>query len=388
MTEVVIVPGRNLFFENPEEWEKGLLYYIYSKLLPHAIPQMENDINYTQIGQSLVSGVAQKIWFKCFTHKSYDFNVDNNMEVLEKIGDAVMGANFINICYDRFPYASEEIISDLKTTYMSKNEQRKKSDSLGLSQWIRSVDNWTIGVSEDVLEAFVGALLQVGNKIMGYGHGYLLCENFMRSIYRDDHFDLDNKNDTSRLKEIFEIMKWSSHQIFDLKELGDIQSLEQDDQINKWKMVVRMTPKARHYIINVLNKNVNSTIIGSYVGSGKKSVMAAAYSDALKNLNSLYGINTQWALQESNKIEQQKITPDALDRAVTEGITKIYFSKIRKHGDIQYMTLLGDSLDGKIMKLMTIAAPPNISAQKIEEFAISLYAKKGSIEAEKPILYQ
>src|SRR5680860_675824 len=159
---------------NTREWINQLQQMIYTKIAPLAIP--DDDTN-RRI--QLVSQDAMMIWIRAFTHKSYDPNAENNYELLEHLGDKAIGLAFDQYLINKFPATENEAAitesesSELITSYMSKQNQSEMAANLGLDNWVRTLFDKSMHVREDIFESMFGALIQIGDRIMGRGVGYV-----------------------------------------------------------------------------------------------------------------------------------------------------------------------------------------------------------------------
>ena len=159
---------------NTREWINQLQQMIYTKIAPLAIP--DND---TKRRIQLVNQEAMMIWVRAFTHKSFDPNAENNYELLEHLGDKAIGLAFDQYLINKFPATENEAAitesesSELITSYMSKQNQAEMSANLGLDNWVRTLFDKSMHVREDIFESMFGALIQIGDRVMGKGVGYV-----------------------------------------------------------------------------------------------------------------------------------------------------------------------------------------------------------------------
>jgi dsRNA-specific ribonuclease len=384
--EIVIKPDKDLYFTDPDKWFEGLIYFLYTNIISKIIPN--TDLNRDKNAKLLLSPPTYERWKACFTHATFNPNQDSNYEVPEKIGDTVAGTTFMNFQRNKNPHITQDVISQLKAKYMSKEEQRKKSDALGLKDWVRIVKDWTQSVSEDLFESLYGTIFIVGNEILEDGDGYALANNLMIYMYKDDVFDLNYKDATTKIKEIFEKMHWSDYDQFKMKEIGDaIENKNARDYNSKWSIVLRLTPKAKDYIVNKRKVELTTDILASYVGGNKDFVKNKAYEDALEKLKE-YGISTEFANKFVEEEEEKFFDENSKNRMILEGFRNLYFSKNIKSREYQLIQLIG--IDDKHVEriLLTVTGKLDVPIQNIKEFAIRTYNKYGAVEWYKPQLYQ
>lgn len=166
--------------------------------------------------QVLVTPQALKMYETAFTSKNYD--VVNNYELFEFIGDAVLGEAIVFYFYQSFPQlrCSSEIktINRLKIVHVSSESFSEIALNLNFLPRIKASDeelndaDKTQRLLEDVFEAFIGAtkiiltdyfhLPGVGNQII-YDFVSSIFEKKNISFAPDDLYDAK-----TRLKELFD----------------------------------------------------------------------------------------------------------------------------------------------------------------------------------------
>ncbi len=375
--------------QKTDQWFTGLILHLKDVVMPLVIPN--TNPNRIEIIKALLSPKTYPYWMAAFTHPSYNPNPLENYDVGEKLGDRVMNLNFVDMIIKEDPSLPQDIIALTTTKYMSKAEQRKKSDDLKLVNYVRIVQGWNPGISEDLLESLFGALFIIGDIVLGKGEGYALCNNLMISLYKDTQFDFSYKDPISKMKEIYEKMHWSSGEKFRIEELETFEQIngENVDSSKRLKLTLRLTPKAQDYIRDVLKKEIKSgDIIASGSGSSKKQLTIDVYEQALKNLEDWYGINTEWAIRQAGSEDSELyLDPVVRQRMQIEGFIKIYFGKPFKNVEDKYIQLIGVSPDDHKSILVTVTARDPVLYQDMKKFAIDLYKKHGSVDWSKPVKY-
>lgn len=175
----------------------------YNKKLKDFIKEI---ISKLQSNEAIIDKISEsELWEIAFTHESYNPNPGENYEVLEKIGDAAMKLAFSEYLFNRIEMISESDIGEYQIHYLSKVEQSKVSTRLGFAEFILTPLSKTIHIFEDVLEAFFGALLILGNETKP-GLGYILCYNMIILIFQDLDIQDEGKFKVSKteLKELLE----------------------------------------------------------------------------------------------------------------------------------------------------------------------------------------
>jgi dsRNA-specific ribonuclease len=178
----------------PKDYDKRLKIFIRSLL-------SNLESNEKLLNQLIDSN----LWEIAFTHETFNPNVGENYEILEKIGDAAMKLAFIEYLYERIEGIDESEISELQIFYLSKVEQSKLSNKLKLSDFVLIEIKKTIHTAEDILESFFGALFLTGNNIKP-AYGYLLCFNMIVYLFDDIELLDDEKTNVAitQLKELLE----------------------------------------------------------------------------------------------------------------------------------------------------------------------------------------
>jgi dsRNA-specific ribonuclease len=178
-----IIDSAEQFAEIEERWMSNLKTFIYD-LLAGIVPSKKER-------QKYVSPSAMKVWKTAFTHPSFD--LDENYEELEFIGDRVLKAAFNDYLMQRFPGNFAKTYTELDRAYMSKKRQPMYSKKLGLDQYVLIVGMQFAKskVLEDLFEAFIGALYEVAKSIAGRGVAYTLVYNFIVDFFSDIHIDLN-----------------------------------------------------------------------------------------------------------------------------------------------------------------------------------------------------
>ncbi len=104
-----------------------------------------------------------KNFYLAFTHPSFD--VKNNYEKLELLGDAVLNLAITHILFDKFSDKDEGYITHERISYVNGKVLSKVSVLLGFDKWIRlgRSEQKEAGYRKDsilanVFEAFIGAL--------------------------------------------------------------------------------------------------------------------------------------------------------------------------------------------------------------------------------------
>lgn len=152
----------------------------------------------------------KEYWVKAFTHRSID--VTNNYEILEFYGDNTIAYAFSEYIRKRFGNKVTQYTGTLLfSKYASKTFQAELSNDLNLSKYVRynpEILPNNENVSEDILEAFFGALTLSCNDRIHLGLGIMYSYNFLVKIYDTKSIDIDKlkQDPKTQLKEIIDAL--------------------------------------------------------------------------------------------------------------------------------------------------------------------------------------
>ena len=146
-------------------------------------------------------------WRKCFTHKTFDPNINMNYETHESVGDKVLSYCFKTFLYKRYPNITASQLNNLDQYYMSTHLQALLSSSMGLTNWLRvkgNVPRNSEKIQEDVLEAFFGTIdtIFMKNPNFGMGFGARVCMRFVERAF-DIDMDLSVEPGKTYVKQTF-----------------------------------------------------------------------------------------------------------------------------------------------------------------------------------------
>ena len=388
--EIVVDPASDLFITNFIVWAEGLKHYIFTKILPLTLP---NDNKYREeYALILISEEAMAIWIVAFTDPSVDRNPSNNYQMLEILGDRQLESLFSNFVVSIYPKMTESLLTELKSTYMSKNKQNEMANKLGLNKWIRTNFDNTIHTSEDLFESLFGALFKIGERYIGKGNGYALCSNLITNLYYDLEIDPEFVllRPITQFKQIVEKLDWgvARPEKFVADEFGIVENIENSDSDQKWRLVLKLTKSASDFINRYLNKPIlNGGIIASQVNANKPSLINAAFNEALMNLKSLYGIDHDWAVNRSEKETTDLIESIAKNRMDQDKIISAYFPKITKSDKSQFIQFVGMDSSSNHIILSSIVGDFKEPLINLKKFAINLYAQTGKHDPSRPVVY-
>ena len=390
MEEIIIDPASDLFYKDYNKWVKGLWYFLFTKIIPLVLPK--DNKNRDLYAKILLSNDAMSIWIVCFTDQSVDRNPSNNNQMLETLGDRELESLFSNFVVNLYPKMTESLLTELKSTYMSKNKQKDMANKLELNKWVRSNFDNTIHTSEDLFESLFGALFKIGETYIGKGNGYALCSNLLTHLYYDLVIDPNAilLRSITQVKEIVEKLGWGQKNPdkFVKEELCVMQNIENEDSDYKWSLVLKLTKNAKVFIENILKKNiVNGGIIASQSGTNKTTLRNAAFDEAVRNLKELYGVDYDWASKYSEVELDSLVESIAKGRMDQDKIVSAYFPKITKSEKSQFLQFVGIDKSSNYIILSSIVGDFKDPLINLKIFAIRLYANSGKQDPTQPIIY-
>ena len=199
---------------------------------------------------------------QAITHKSYDSKV--NYEILEFLGDRVLGLVISNKLIELYPGEKVGILDKKFSNLVNKNTCYKVGIKLGINEFV-------------LVGNFKKKLNIVENKIISE-----ICESIIGAIYLDKglkivrEFILDNWRD---------FLKISVKPIVDAKTRLQEFSLKKFKTLPVYKVISNTGPKHKpSFKVGVKIKNTKFTFSN---GSSKKNAEQAAASLLLKNLHLL-----------------------------------------------------------------------------------------------------
>ena len=314
---------------NEKEWRKNLMMFLKEILIPSVGNEYVNR---------LLTEDVMDIWANAFTHETFDLN--NNYEQLETIGDRVLELPFVKLILMRYPDLTSKEITLIKSHYLSKIFQGSTSRNLGFAPWIRIAEGLpTVSILEDTFESFFGALYEAAEKNLGPGFGYVTALNFLIDLFKDIEIDLTvaKGKPKSQIKEIFEKLQWGKG--------GPVESFEITEN-GQHIFKISLTDAAYQYLKN-LNTDI-SKVIGVGYGASKTNAENNAYANALITLQR-NGITWDWA---QNQKEIYELTSPDFEPYINDALTKIEKDGFQKFEF--FMSKTTTSLDNYIVQLIGV----------------------------------
>jgi len=200
------------------------------------------------------------ILIQAITHKSHDSK--SNYEILEFLGDRVLGLTISNKLIELFPNEKIGILDKKFSNLVNRNTCYEIGKKLKLNEFI------LIGNSKK-------KIIKIENKIISD-----ICESIIGAIYLDKGIKITNE---FILKIWKDYLKISNETIIDAKTKLQEFSLKKFKSLPKYKVVSNTGP--RHKPNFKVGVKINNTKFIYSNGSSKKNAEQSAASMLLKNLN-------------------------------------------------------------------------------------------------------
>ena len=327
-----------LFDTNPQEWAKQLQSFLYNKVLLLAEPDPKKRIK-------LVEQKPMETWILAFTHKSFNPNTGENYEVLEYLGDQAMASSLAKYLIRRFKGINQAQLSTFKSHYLDKVRLAQLSVELGLPKFVRARYS-SISINEDLMESFIGGLVNIADEYIQEGLGSVYCFNFVVNVFGKVKVspELFLGMPRTQVKEIFEKLNW-------MKKGSKPPDVSTQLQDKSYKVVVKLTPESINWFKNRgtnLTNLVGGNVIGTATGS-KKAAITTAYDIALATLRTL-GIDWNRANEIKNQADFQnpEISPylaSVRSKLQKLGLKGMSFPKtdiVKSRGqNVKYVQLIG-----------------------------------------------
>lgn len=346
--ELCLIEKRILFSDiidypkNPEllksnltKWEQGLKQYLTNLFLnlfdhtyddvsilkiikPQDIPIQKNEeekklaVCLAQASYLLNENNGNmKIWKEAFTNISV--NPENNYERLEALGDRILESVFSEFVFTKYPNTTPKELTLIKSSYMSKIFQSQISRIMGLDKWVLIASRTNINISEDLFEAFFGALFRTIQNTMDRGIAYQYCYELLRLIVMDIEM-IAQKDSKTYVKELFQKMNVKPEEVnsYPLPDKG-------------FETKILLSREAQDFLIRCeMMKRNESVLIGIGKGNTVKSSKHNAYKNAVAFLDGKE-ITMEWANREKIKKELNHPQLEPHTKVIREMLKKTKF---------------------------------------------------------------
>jgi dsRNA-specific ribonuclease len=346
-------PASQIDPRDEKEWRENLRLFLINLLTP---------IYDEEITKDLLDEDVMDIWSNAFTHETFDLN--NNYEQLETIGDRVLELPFVKYILNLYPSLTSQEITLIKSKYMSKLFQGTTARKLGFGPWIRIAEGLpSVSILEDTFESFFGALDAVAEKKIGPGFGFILTLKFLIYLFKDIYIDPSaGKNPKSQIKEIFEKLNWGKG--------GAKEETNFEDNI--FISNILLTPDAKNDLVRRgIIKSSHSMVLGTGYGGSKTTATTNAYFNALQVLKEM-GITYESAKEEKEvkDLVNAGITKENIDK-INQILQQKGFDKFEF-----FMSKTTTSLGGYILQFIGSKVLRNESGEPIKTIRTILESKK------------
>jgi dsRNA-specific ribonuclease len=224
---------------------------------------------------------SMSIWIRAFTHETYRPDPTENYENLEFIGDRCFEYTFSFYIRDYLAkYVTDiealdqkNIITQYKKKYMSNTFQSYVAEGLGMDKWTRrsGLKYQDKSISEDVMEAFCGALHEAGERVKP-NLGIVLVRKFVNFIGVKITLDPEIiQGDTpSFVVQFFE----------SAVQQGQVQPVEYLGSPGNYTASISVGAKSVQFLRSLGISIDDSGIIGIGKGTSKEDAKTAAYEAA------------------------------------------------------------------------------------------------------------
>lgn len=311
------------------------------------------------------------IWENAFTHQSVDLN--NNYEVIEKIGDRVLKLAFTEYLRKSDPKLNQADIARYEIYYTAKDYLANIVEPrFGLDPYIWTTIGITKDIKEDMVESIIGALFQTIDKVTGPGSGYVAAFNLVSSIWQDVKLDPEilKGDPKSQVKELFEKLGFPPKK-YPFKTFTELPS-------SNYQYTIYVDNK----VLNLFRRNRKNLpkdmVLGVGVGPNKRAAEKDAYIKALKLFNNAK-ITAKWAdnislkdLLYTNNLSD--IWKAAEEKLKLSGFSSLTFSKLEIGEDLnRYIMIIGIKEDGSKEILNKVKGPAKTNSKDMKIRALKRY---------------
>jgi dsRNA-specific ribonuclease len=247
----------------------------------------------------LVSKRAMPKWVRAFTTELVNFYT--NYESSEFLGDGILKGVFIAYLVKRNPKYTVMEYTEINRTYMSKLNQAKFAEDLGLLSYIIHVGKVDANISGDIFESFIGTLYSNSEEFLNPGMGFVVCYKFIEYLFKNIHIsrDIGKGHPKTRVLEIFKSFGYSAPATKYSNEADKLTIYLSDEFINDVDAAFKFKPEPE------------------YIGSG--STKSEASNNAYKSLLSTFETNNAG----SEQIRRMKFNKDMSTPALEQYADKL-----------------------------------------------------------------
>lgn len=310
---------------------KGSVWKRFVASLPVPVTGDERELsNYIQalirpvvgelpIKDDFITDKAMEVWERAFTHNT--INPENNYEVLETRGDAILSYVFPKYLIYRFPSITPQGITEYKHHYMAKTVQAELSRQMGLDRWVRITEEISItsSVQEDLFESFFGALDQIADSIKP-GLGAALAYDYMLLLFNEEKFDLEliKGAPKTRLFEVASRLRFNPR-----SDIGVRYNEDGPRHVVSYFFKSGLMNALREKKIPGYDPRSLRNPIGTGQGGSKARAEHNAAANALRQLESV-GITHEWIASQQERLSFENFPADLVERVFQKARAQRY----------------------------------------------------------------
>lgn len=373
----IFIPPENEYDRDYNNWLDLLKAYLRRIILPLALVNYK-ETDHEAISNLLLDKDVEKIWVKNFTHVTYD--LQENYELLENLGDVAINLAFSEFMREKIPNLDEALATQNTHFFLDKIFLSAIGEALRIDKWMRSIIKTNISTKEDAIESLFGSLMEIGQKKLGMGHGYTLCNGLVHSLYMNVKLDDSKiKLDKTLYKEIIDTLHWGN-----IADKGIQQKKKLDN--GKHEITIRIPPKGMEWLKS-WDINFPSDIIGFSSGYVAEIAMKEAYKQAIEKLASvnITPENVSNLAEATLRMENGFFAPyfnQAENKAKANGFSKIGFVRVKRNPNMLYAQLYAQKkINGKnYRETLVISSVKSIEQgrfeiveQDLQKFCLQFY---------------
>lgn len=303
-----------------------------------------------QVIDAFTDTSAMAVWIRSATQESVEYDSDKNYEDMEFLGDSILKSTTALFLLRNVRGVHKSQATDITQNVMSREPQAVYTEMMGLQQFARTArgiggSEMTTGVKGDLFEAFVGALVTIGDSLFE-GLGFLVANEFTKLIFSLKPIDPENSliAPKTELEQLFKGLLG--------RDVVDKPVLNVAPLGKKWVATITLTNQQLQFLNSHGNRSIFVHQIGLAEDIDQAVAEKAAYAAAAKVLRGA-GFNARWSRQLKRDRElraaDSRDTYETLLKAIAPlGFTSIDFRSPGKEdtGKDKVTIMIGRRDDG------------------------------------------
>lgn len=194
----IITTPWKLYFKSPLKTKYKITadYTLWNKLFISTFTDVLlstfDKVEQTQTNKDVITSIIKDnidIFRQAFTSDNYD--ITNNYQAFEFVGDRYTKAIFADSNYRKSPFMTSNSLSQLEHEYLSENIQPKIMYNTNLAPFILSRSTPSDKMLEDVSESNILAIVRsVEKKFPNSGMSFIIVLKFIKAIFGDIEIDV------------------------------------------------------------------------------------------------------------------------------------------------------------------------------------------------------